>query len=131
MASKTVLAPDRINTAFFTLLRPTSTPDQSPENFAFKNIVGRAEAKRAMAQTAKVRSGQRKINLNEGKMATAHGSTSGKLLVLALVSMAAARMDVKKSHAACEVFARTAKSTDASAKVAPNKSLPMLPACSK
>src|SRR5581483_8956156 len=104
-------------------------PDQSWENFSFKYIVGNADAKMAIAQTAIVASGRRKIIFSEGKMAIAHGNNSGRLLVFALVIIAAAKMEMKKSRGEREIFARNAKSTAASAKVAPNKSLPMLAAC--
>ncbi|MGH7991567.1 MAG: hypothetical protein ACREDS_15430 [Limisphaerales bacterium] len=63
-------------------------------------------------------------------MAIAHGSSSGKFPVFALVIIAAAKIEVKKSPADLEFFVRNAKSTAARANVAPNKSLPMLPACS-
>ena len=46
-------------------------------------------------------------------------------------SCAAATMAAKKSRDERETFARKAKSTAASANTAPNKSLPMLPACSR
>src|SRR5208337_2045963 len=108
-----------------------ASPDQSPQNFAFKTMVGSAEAKTASAQTAEVFSGQRKPSLREGQIATAHGSNSGRLPVFALVIIAAASTDAKKSRGEWETFARSAKATAASTKVAPNRSLPRLPACSK
>ncbi len=58
----------------------------------------------AMAVTAAVFSGQRKINLIEGRMAIAHGSSNGRLLVFALVIIAAASTDAKKSRDDREIF---------------------------
>ena len=94
-------------------------------------IVGSAEAKMAIAQTTKVFNGQRKISFNDGSRAIAHGSNSGRLAVFALVIMAAAKIEVKRSRGDLEILARSAKSTAASANGAPNRSLPMLPACSR
>ena len=131
MVISTTLAPVCTATSFLPPPDSNTRPDQSPQCLKFKAIVGSNEAINARQQTIPVCNGRRSIHPSEGKTARNHGSNNGRSLVLALVIIAAARIEAKKSRGIRECFARKAKSTAASANTAPNRSLPMLPACSK
>ncbi|HSY74307.1 MAG TPA: hypothetical protein VK810_02460, partial [Dongiaceae bacterium] len=89
--------------AFFCGAPSAFHPVQSPQKCALSAAVGRNEAKMAMMQTAAVASGCRKNNFSEGKIAIAHGSSSGKSLVFALVINDAAKIEAKKSRGDFEI----------------------------
>src|SRR5450432_3874833 len=96
--------------------------------------IGRKETSAASKMTDNVTSGLRRSSGTTGKIKIAHGSSNGRLLALAPVSSAAARIECHKSvvhRPAWRDHVRAAKSIAASAKTAGKVSLQMLPACSR
>src|SRR5271155_5817694 len=84
-------------------------PDQSPQCCAFKTAVDKNETSTARKMTNTVAIIFFRNNGSIGKIKIAHGSSSGRLLALAPVNNAAARIECHKSAVRRELHARAAK----------------------